>query len=203
MLAETGENAIKASNDDVRLIRFDQTGNGWRAWLGLVTALTMVLSLGGGIFLLTSQALSEPEAVHLAIERPMVTIQIIAALLLLSTLFLVPARRLAIRAGRGSLIEIDGRSVRVSESGYLSGRSFAEPLDAYRGVAHRIRTTISGIRHELVLVHSDMRRDVVIALDAGHAHVTPARLMATIGLPEIAPGDIGRARRVAIPTPRA
>lgn len=195
MLAPAGENAIKASNDDVRLIRFDQTGTGWKARLGLATALAMVLSLSGGAFLLTSQALSEPEALNIAIARPMATLQIVAGLMLLSTLVLVPARRLVARARRGSLIEIDDRLVRVRETGYLAGRSFAEPIDAYRGVAHRIRTTLSGVQHELVLVHPDVRRDVVIALDSGRADPSPAHLMAAIGLPEIAAADIRRVRR--------
>ncbi len=197
MLAEAGEGAATASNDNARMIRFGQSSGGWRTTLGLVTALSMVLSLCGGVFLLTSQALSEPDAVNLALAQPMVTLQIVAGLLLVATLVLVPARRMVARAIHTGQIEIDDQQVRVRERGYLTARSFAEPLDAYRGTAHRIRTTLSGVQHEVVLVHRDARRDVVIALDAGRNDMTPAGLIARLGLPEIAAADIHRARRVA------
>ncbi len=195
MLADAS--AATASNENVCLIRIGPSDGGWRTTFGLVTAVSMVLSLLGGMFLATSQALSEPEAVSIAMAHPMVTLQIVAGLLLLATLVLVPARRLVARAIHTGEVEIDDRSVRVSEHGYLTRRSFAEPLDAYRGIAHRIRTTLSGVRHELVLVHPDASRDVVIALDGASADLTPASLMARLGLPEIAVGDIRRARQVA------
>lgn len=196
MLADAS--AATASNDSACMIRIGQSTGSWRTTLGLVTAFTIVLSLCGGMFLVTSQALSEPEAVSLAMAHPMVTLQIVAGLLLLATLVLVPARRLVTRAIHSSEVEIDDGLVRVSEHGYLSRRSFAEPLDAYRGIAHRIRTTLSGVRHEIVLVHPDARRDIVIALDGARADLTPASLMARLGLPEIAVGDIRRARQIAV-----
>jgi hypothetical protein len=120
-------------------------------------------------------------------------------LLLLATLVLIPVRRLVARAIRRAHVEIGDRLVRVSEHGYLTRRVFAEPLDAYRGIAHRIRTTLSGVQHELVLVHPDARRDVVIPLDGTPSDLTPSALMARLGLPEIPVRDIPRARRVAAP----
>ena len=91
MLAEA--NAATASNDNVCLIRVGQSAGRWRATLGMVTALAIVLSLCGGMFLVTSQALSEPEALNRAIAQPMVTLQVVAGLLLLATLILVPDRK--------------------------------------------------------------------------------------------------------------
>jgi hypothetical protein len=57
-----------------------------------------------------------------------------------------------------------------------------------------MRTTLSGIRHELVLVHPDSRRDVVIALDRMEATISPASMIARLGLPEITARDIARRR---------
>ena len=180
-----------------RLIRIEQSRASWTIALGMGTALSIALSLFGGLILITSQAFSEPEALNLALARPLATLQIVAGLLLLATLILIPVRRLFTRVGRTGLIEIDDRIVRVRESGLLAGRSFAEPLAAYEGAAHRMRTTLSGIQHELILVHPDARRDVVIALDAGRPGMTPAAMMAQLGLPEIALADIrAHARRV-------
>lgn len=187
--------AATASNSDACLIRIERSPASWKTMLGGITALSMVLALCGGTFLLTSQALSEPEAVNLAFAHPWVTLQIVAGLLLLSTLVLIPVRRLVARIGSAGVIEIDGRNVHVRQKSGLATRAFTEPLDAYRGIAHRIRTTLSGIQHELVLVHPDARRDVVIGLDGTRPDLTAAGVMTQLRLPEIAPGDIRRTRR--------
>ena len=69
---------------------------------------------------------------------------------------------------------------------------FEESFD--RGVAHRIRTSVSGIHHELVLVHPDARRDVVMVLDGMDPTMTPAAMLARLGLPEITSGELARRR---------
>lgn len=196
MLARADQIAPAAMNDDSRLIRIERSEASWTTVVGLVGALSMALSLLGGMILAASQALSEPEAINLALARPMATLQIVAGLLLLATLLLVPVRRLLARVSRSGLIEIDDRMVRVRENGLLAERAFAEPLAAYEGAAHRIRTTISGVQHEVILVHPDSRRDVILALDAARPGMTPAAMMAQLGLPEIALADIRRARRI-------
>ena len=195
MLARADQIAATAMNDDFCLIRIERSPAKWTTAFGVVAALSMGLSLFGGMILVASQALSEPEALNLALARPMATLQIVAGLLLLATLVLVPVHRLFARVGRAGLIEIDDRMVRVRETGLLAGRSFAEPLAAYEGAAHRIRTTLSGVQHEVVLVHADARRDVVIVLDAVKPTMTPAAMMAQLALPEIAVADIPRVRR--------
>lgn len=196
MLARADQIATAAMNDDSRLIRIERSRASWTTVVGVVSALTMGLSLFGGMILVASQALSEPETLNLALARPMATLQIVAGMLLLAMLLLVPVRRMLASVGRTGLIEIDGRSVRVRENGLLAERAFTEPLAAYEGVAHRIRTTISGVQHEIILVHSDARRDVVIPLDATQRNMTPAAMMAQLGLPEIAVADVSRARRI-------
>jgi hypothetical protein len=192
MLARAEDLLANASNDDDCFVRIVRSKARWSTMLGLATAGAMVASLFGGMFLITTQAISEPEAINLALAKPLATLQIIAGVMLLSMLLLVPVRRLVAGIGRGGIVEIDGNMVRVAEKGPFSSRKFREPLDAYRGIVHRIRTTVSGIHHELILVHPDQRRDVVIALDRLEPAVSPASMMARIGLPEIAASDISR-----------
>lgn len=198
MLALADRNPMTASNDDDISLRIERPKAGWTAVLSLVTALAMVLPLFGGLFLATSQALSEPDAMAMAREHPVETLQIAVGLLLMAGLLLVPIRRLVARIGRAGLVEIENGVVRVNESRLLSKRSFSEPLDAYLGVAHRIRTTLSGIQHDLILVHPDVRRDVVMVLD-GSEPGGAGRMMARLGLPEIPVADIARARWIALP----
>lgn len=160
--------------------------------MGLAAAGAMALPLLGGMFLLTSEAMSKPEALSRALAQPLTTAQIVFGILMLSALLLVPARRMIAGIGRAGTVEIDRGSVQVTERRLLSKRQFSEPLEAYRGVAHRIRTTVSGIHHELVLVHPDARRDVVIALDGMDPTMTPAAVIARLGLPEITGGSARR-----------
>jgi hypothetical protein len=197
MLASADRYPMTASNDDNVFVRIERPRAGWLPMLGLATAVAMVLPLLGGLFLVTTQALSEPETLTIALAHPMVTLQIVVGLLLLSALVLVPVRRLFARVGRASLIEIDDNVVHVRESGLLRTRVFSEPLDSYLGVSPRIRTTLSGIRHELVLVHADAGRDVVIVLDGSEQAGMLARVTQHLELPEIAVGDIRQVRSAA------
>jgi cytochrome b561 len=194
MLARTDDLLANISNDDARFVRVVNVKARWHAVLGLAVAGLMVVALLSGMFLLTSEALSKPEAVNLALAQPLATLQIVAGIMLLSALLLVPARRLVADFGSRGIVEIDGSMVQVSENGLFSTRKFREPLDAYRGIVHRMRTTVSGVHHELLLVHPDARRDVVIALDRMDAAVSPASMIARLGLPEISAGEIARRR---------
>lgn len=194
MLAHADELIMKTSNDDATLVLVSEPRTRWTTFLNLAAATAMTLPLLCGVFLVTTEALSKPDAVSLAFAEPVATLQIVVGLLLMAGLLLVPARRLVARAGSGGTVQIDSGFVHVAERGLLSSRNFHEPLDAYRGTAHRVRTTISGVRHELVLVHPDARRDVVIALERLGPALTPAGMIALLGLPEIAPGEIARRR---------
>lgn len=194
MLARADDFLAKVSNDDIPLVRVVRAKTALSNMLGLVAAGVMTLPLLGGMFLLTSEAMSKPDAVSRALAQPLTTLQIVVGILMLSALLLVPARRLLAGIGRAGIVEIDGNVVRVAERGFLSTRRFREPLDAYRGVAHRIRTSVSGIHHELVLVHPDARRDVVMVLDGMDPTMTPAAMLARLGLPEITSGELARRR---------
>lgn len=192
MLAPADEMFINSSSDDSCLLRIEPPKARWASILGLGAACAVALSLIGGIFLATTEALSKPDAVNLALAQPLATLQIVAGLMLLTALVLVPVRRMIARVGRGGSVEIDRGIVRMAERGLFASRTFDEPLNAYSGVVHRVRTTLSGLRHEIVLVHPDSRRDVVIALDRMEPAVPPALMIARLGLPEIGTAKIAR-----------
>lgn len=194
MLARADDFLANVSNDDALFVRVVHAKAPWSTMAGLAAASAIMLPIFGGMFLLTSEAMSKPDAVSRALAQPFAAIQIVAGILMLSALLLVPVRRLVAGIGRAAIVEIDGNMVRVAEKAFLTARQFREPLDAYRGIAHRIRTSVSGIHHELVLVHPDARRDVIMVLDGMEPVMTPAAMIARLGLPEIMAGDIARRR---------
>ena len=56
---------------------------------------------------------------------------------------------------------ISGETV-AATNGPAGAPAWNEPLTAYRGVAHHIRTSLSGAQHEIVLVHPDASKSIVL-----------------------------------------
>ncbi len=119
-------------------------------------ALSPVIAIG-------AHAFAEPQALLLAASRPWASIQVVAGLGIWSAMMLLPlTRALRVIAGRRKIV-VDAASVTVDERSLLGGRTWTEPLRNYRGIAHHIRASMSGTRHELILVHADATKNLVVA----------------------------------------
>jgi hypothetical protein len=95
--------------------------------------------------------------------------------------------------------------VTVREVGALRSRAWTAPLSEFAGVAHHIRSTLSGLRHELVLVHR-VRGKSVLLLQTANAvpQATLERAAALLALPQVSAGELYRlgVRSKPFPTPR-
>ena len=101
-----------------------------------------------------------------------------------------PLRLVLARAGTARVVDITAGSVRVTDRGPLRSTTWTEPLGAYRGVAHCVRTSLSGVRHELILVHADARRHVLLAAAPAMPQSLLTRTASLLALPEIAARDL-------------
>jgi hypothetical protein len=72
--------------------------------------------------------------------------------------------RLALRLGRGRTVIIAEGHVTVRERGPFRNRLWSAPLSRFVGVAHRVRSSLSGIRHEIMLVHPECARSVMLEI---------------------------------------
>jgi hypothetical protein len=97
-----------------------------------------------------------------AADNPLAAAQVVAGLGLWTALFIVPARRLLQRFGSHRSVRIEGGMVSVSDRAVLGSRSWQAPLDEFSGIAHWMRSSLSGVRHELHLVHPDPRKSLRI-----------------------------------------
>ena len=88
MLARADDPLSNASNDDVQLVRIVRHEARWSSVLGLAAAGALALAFLGGMLLLTGEALSEPDAVSLALARPLTTLQAVAGILMLSAILI-------------------------------------------------------------------------------------------------------------------
>ena len=59
------------------------------------------------------------------------------------------------------------------------------PICEYRGIAHRVRTSVSGLRHELMLVHPEPQKCVLLHTADELPQPTVDRAATLLRLPEI------------------
>lgn len=116
-------------------------------------------------FLLVAQQLSDSEAFRSSlVARPVLAINVAIGLAFWTLLFAWPLKRLAQSIAAMRTIVIDAENVVVTDSGLIREHSWQAPLSDFKGIAHHIRTSLSCVRHELVLVHADRDRSVLLAI---------------------------------------
>ena len=121
----------------------------------------------------------------IAADNPVATVQLLAGLGIWSILFVIPALRLIADFGWRRTVVIDGRQVTVTHTSLLRRHTLRARLDDCHGIAHLVRTTNAGPRHELVLVHELAGLRVPFHIADRIAPATISRAGALLGLPEI------------------
>lgn len=143
--------------------------------IGLASVLTVAVA----------HAVAEPSALTALSNRPLAAAQGLFGIAVLLAIVGMPVRRLLRRVGARRIVEVDTAVVRVTEKTLWGTRQWEEPLARYRGVAHHVRASLSGLRHELVLVHESAARNVVMAEADRITNSSIERAKALLGLPEL------------------
>jgi hypothetical protein len=112
----------------------------------------------------------------------------------LAPLFVLPAKRIVQRFGTVRRIQVDTGAVSIGERGLFGSRRWSAPLSEYIGITRHLRSTLSGLRHELILVHREPPKSVL--LHSGDLASPPTIEQATrlLGLPEIQARELYRRR---------
>jgi len=150
--------------------------------------LLLVPALAGlavPLALLGAHAMAEPTAFTMLTDHPMTAFQVGLGLSLWCALFVWPLRMVLARAGATRVIDITADMVHVTDRGPLRTSTWSEPLGCYRGVAHCVRSSLSGVRHEMILVHADPRRHVLLAAAPSMPQSLLTRMTSLLDLPEI------------------
>lgn len=166
-------------------IRFVGTASRTSAIVRLLMLLPAMALLIVPLSLLLAQAATEPSAFAMLSERPLSSLQIATGLIVWCGLFLLPVRDVVLRLSARREVNIDDAAVTVTDRTPFGSTSWTTPLAAYSGVAHHIRASLSGLRHELILVHADPSRSVLVAVADGIPQATLDRAKALLGLPEV------------------
>lgn len=111
-----------------------------------------------------------------------------AALAIAAALSILP------RIGRSRVVTITRDQVSALETGLTGERSWTQPLRAYKGIAHHVRASAGIVSHEIILVHEDPARSVLL-MTAPIVHQSSIdRLAAALHLPVIASREVYRTR---------
>src|SRR5262249_48342829 len=137
-------------------------------------------------------AASAPPAVAPAAQNPMAALQAVIGLLLWAVLFVVPAQRIVGRLGAARSVRIEAGRVGVRERRLLRSTSWEAPLADFVGIAHHVRTSLSGVRHDLHLVHADAGKSLLIYTGETMPQSTIDGVAALLGLRPLPAGALYR-----------
>jgi hypothetical protein len=169
----------------------------------LLFAVPAVLTVGFASLLLVLHALLAPAVRATVAQHPLLGLEVLVAFAFWAYLLGVPLKRLVERLGATRAVDIDGASVLVFESGHFRAWSWSAPLGSYAGVAHHVRASVSGTRHELILVHPEREKSVLLSLADKMPQSEVDRVARLLGHKIIPPSEIYRFKapwpRISLP----
>ncbi len=179
--------------------RLVQTCSQRAATILLALAFTVILGIAVASLIFLFEAVSAPAARTLLVQHPALGLEILAAIVFWLYLTALPVRRLIYRMTSARTVEMDPDTVTVNERGPLRTLTWSAPLASYAGLAHHLRASLSGTRHELILVHPEKNKSVLLAVAASLPQSEVDRVAELLGQPEVSTGAL---YRYAMPTIR-
>ena len=152
--------------------------------------LMLVLALPATVAALTPFLLIAHHAAQdatLLMDRQDTSLRLVLALAIWAGLFGWPITHRALRIGQRRQISISANKVTVSDAGLMTNETWSEPLHTYRGLAHHVRSSLSGTRQELILIHSDPARSLLLRTADRIGQPEIDQLTQLLGCREIAP----------------
>jgi hypothetical protein len=126
----------------------------------------------------------------IAADNPGAAAQVLVGIAMWTVLFVLPAKRIVQRFGAARRILVDRDFVTVNDRGFFGTHRWSAPLSDYAGVARHLRSTLSGLRHELILVHREPRKSVLLHSGDLASLPTVEQAIKLLALPEIQPREL-------------
>jgi hypothetical protein len=145
--------------------------------------------------LIAELAAFDPAAFLQIAQHPATAIQLALALVIGIGFVAIPLRRLLGRARAPRRIVISESEVIASNRWLAKARGWKEPLASYKGVAHHVRTTLSGAQHEIVLIHDQPSKSVVLHIADRIGQPQVDAVAALLNVSEISPREMYRRTR--------
>ncbi len=168
----------------------------------VTTSLSIALAAGVLLTpfgLVAGLAALDPSAFLTIAQHPATAIQLGLALAIGIGFVAVPMKRLVRRARAPRRIVVCDQTVVATDRWLADGGGWSEPLAAYKGVAHHVRTTLSGAHHEIVLIHEEASKSVVLHMADRIAQPQVDAVAALLNVAEIPARAMYERERVTLP----
>lgn len=158
----------------------------------LLVLIPFVVALVFACTFLIVQAAAAPAARAIVFQQPVLTLQILAAIAFLAVLLGLPLKRLLGRLSVRRTVDIDTAMVTVTEGKNFRSWTWTAPLNTFTGITHHVRASLSGTRHELILVHPEREKSVLVAVCNRMLQEDIDRVATLLGQPVIPPNELYR-----------
>lgn len=168
--------------------------------MGLLS-IPVLLALVLPFALILGLAVIDPAALPALGADPITGVQLALGFVMGAAIVSLPVRALVLRLHHGQTLLIDERHIRVEERGLFGTKNWDAPLDSFSGVADHIRASLSGTRHEVILVHPVPDKSVLLAASDRPGMVKAEAIAALLRLPQVPAADLYRRRSAVADRP--
>ena len=177
---------------------FTMRSNKLQAVVLLTLALGAIAALVAPVLIIAIDAVRNPQVIHTLVEHPGSTVLLVLGVVVGLALLSFPLRAGFARLGGDAMVKMADGMVTFEGRGLLNRGSWKAPLAQFCGVTHHIRATLSGARHEIVLVHSDPGKDILLHVATRHPKDDAAYYADLLGLGQLQPRTLYTRRRSPI-----
>jgi len=170
----------------------------------LILTIPAVFGVGLAAVTLIVETLAAEGSRTMVAQHPALGLEILTGMIFAAYLLCLPVKRLVERIAATRTIHIDDTTVTVTECGHFRRQTWSAPRSAFTGVAHHVRASLSGTRHELILVHPEREKSLLLSLAPRMGQSEVDRVALLLGCTEIPPSELyrfgPRLPRIVLPT---
>lgn len=172
-----------------------QRACGFRALVQGALLVASMIVVMAPFSVVAAQAIGTPDMLDRLTGAPANAAVAFAGVALWIFMFGIPALRAFARMGRRQDIKIADGYVEVSEKTLIGKNNWTLPLSDFEGLSHHIRTSLSGARQELILVHPQLSKCLLLAMGDTITQNEAETLASKLGLPVLPEGLLHRRRK--------
>ena len=149
--------------------------------------LTGILALAAPVVMIASDAVANPQVIHTLSDNPGSSILLSLGILIGMALLTYPLRAGLAHLGGNAVVRMADGMVTFEGRSWPNRETWRAPLAQFCGVTHHIRATLSGPRHEIVLVHPNRDKDIVLHVAPRHPKEDAVYYSELLGLAQLQP----------------
>ncbi len=146
--------------------------------MATLAALIVLPQIGLAVY-----AVASPELRAVLVANPIAAVELAIALVFWAALVCWPLRNIVIAMASDRIIDIRNGDVMVVDRTPFSTLGWRMPLSTYAGVSVKIRTSLSSVVRDVILVHPDASRSVTLATAEQVGQGEILELCRILGLP--------------------